>query len=334
MLIPIGEKTISNLVDSNIKGEILGHHPLFYLWIMFFAESFSIISYFLLSFRKKVQKKRKIVRLSWIKFLLYSLVLSVMDFCTTLFHNFYQVGGGSALINNLYKILYLLVTIFLTMKFLKYKYYKHNFVGLSILILGIIIHMLFNFFMDKKEEKEEENYTIIVIINFAFILVSSTITAFQEVGEKYLMDKRYIDPLLLLSFEGFFGTILLGLSFIFLGKIDYPTVKGIYGQFPFRLCEKESDMDTNIHIEDFVKCLEFLFSHFEYLISYILLFLGLFLYNHLKMLTIHYFSPIHTSMGNVLKLFLFWIFQLCIPFYKPNTGLGYNIGVFLFHFCL
>ena len=33
-------------------------------------------------------------------------------------------------------------------------------------------------------------------------------------------------------------------------------------------------------------------------------------------------------MGNIFKLFLFWLFSLFIPFYGVEHQLGYNIGIF------
>ena len=108
--------------------------------------------------------------------------------------------------------------MFLTRKILKYKYYKHNYFGLLILILGVIINMLVDALYLGEIRTEIEKYEIMLVANVEFTLISQTITAFQEVGEKYLMDKRYIDPLLLLSFEGFFGTLLLGLFVLFFQK--------------------------------------------------------------------------------------------------------------------
>lgn len=334
MLIPISKKNLVLFDKSNIKEDVFGHHLIFYLWTMFLAEGSLIIVYFLDNNNNSTNTKITVrnsnfKQFSKVKLSFLILLITLMDFGSTFGSNLYVVSGA-IIFETVFKIFNLILTMLLTKKILKYSYHRHHAVGLFILILGVIFNSVVDYIYLTESSTIKKNFASFAIY-FIIGLSSQILGSLQEVLEKYLMDTIYIAPFLLIYFEGIAGTFLLGVFLIIFGNIKCPNIKGKDNSFPFYICEKENSNDL-VYIENFIWCMKFLLSHFEYILSYVVTFTGLFLFNKYRMLTIYYYSPIHKSMSNILKLFIFWIWCVVIPFYERNT-IGYNIFTFL-SFCL
>lgn len=327
VLVPIGKNNINGFDKIHIQEDSFGHHPLFYIWVMFFAESLISIPYLFEKFyiekddKQNVQNKR-FKNYSKIKLFCFIFVLFLMDFIATLCGNLYEVNGAN-LFENFFKIIFFFISIFLTSKILKYEYYRHHAIGVIFLSIGVGLNAIMDIIVGKTKKIGKDN-TRPTLVFISLGLLGQTITAFQEILEKYLMDTIYVEPLFLATGEGIVGTIVLGFFFILFDKIDCPNIENNY--FPFYLCRQNKQNKQKL--EDFVWCLNFIFSHYEYLLSYIIIIVGLLIFNAIRTLTIYHFSPIHKSMGNIFKLFFFWIFSLLIPFYGASKDVGYNIGVF------
>ena len=157
---------------------------------------------------------------SKIKLIGFIIPLFFMDFFATLCGNIYEVNGAN-LFENFYKIIYLFISIFLTSKILKYKYYRHHGIGIIFLLIGVSLNAIMDIIVGKTKEIGKDKIISILLFIF-FGLLGQTITAFQELLEKYLMDTVYVEPLLLITSEKVAGTIILGFFSFYLINLNVP----------------------------------------------------------------------------------------------------------------
>ena len=88
-----------------------------------------------------------------------------------------------------FKIIGLIASTFLSICLLKYKYYKHHFIGCVILCIGLSLYSVIDFFQNSEqitEPKTKSHFKIIMIM--IIFLCSYVLGSLQEVTHKYLME--------------------------------------------------------------------------------------------------------------------------------------------------
>ena len=109
----------------------------------------------------------------------------------------------------------LLIATALTIGILHYKYYRHHWFGLSIICIGLIFFTIHNLFLNWNQltieiGNTEGNSPSSILLN---IVLSYLWVSFQEVLEKYLMEKMMISPFIVCGLQGVGGVILMLILF-------------------------------------------------------------------------------------------------------------------------
>ena len=177
---------------------------------------------------------------------------------------------------------------FLSWKFLHMRIYIHHLFSVLLIGFGFII-ILVDLFMSIN----------IAIFQMIFILLFYFIIHFlysvKQINDKYLMEKKYISPFLLLFFEGVFGIILTlvtyGIAYFIPCKAEWP------------FCSDgpifESLSTDMLGLVDGGTPISLL-----YLLLMLFSSCGL---NIFLMFTKNYFSPTHRSVSDTMNAFFAWI---------------------------
>ena len=188
--------------DKIDKGEIpYGTHHFVNQWLMYLSESCVFICYYIrqLSFPIKTfpqdKRERKKFVLHHIK---YFFILGSLDVLYTILSFIIDDPNASSkvLYLNICEIILFFDLVFFCYLILHYKYYKHHILGCIIIIIGISLNTLFH---DEYKLKIPW-YSYIVISIF-----TNVIESLQKCLEKYLMDKYFYDPFMLVTGEGITG---------------------------------------------------------------------------------------------------------------------------------
>ena len=205
-----------------------------------------------------------------------------------------------------YRGLLIIVTTCLSIKFLNYKYYWHHLLGIALIIIGIII-----FTLCEAINSESGKGNNILLCSLLSILIQFC-TGFQETTEKFLMDKNYVSPFIIVAIEGFFGNLFLSIAFIFLSKMKCgdETTKTYLHCNPY---------SNNSHvIEDILSSFQFVLRHKQFLWMLIALFVSFLMFNIFRVLTNSKCSPTHRGIADILGYFFFWMMRF-IDFFEPTS---------------
>ena len=157
---------------------------------------------------------------------------------------------------------------------------------------------------------------------------SSLFEALQDVFEKYLMEMKFVNPLLLIGVEGVIGLSIMIILFIFVGPITCGKDMGI--------CIAGQPVD------DFQDGMNYLLSHRAYLYMYCGQIVLMFLYNICRMYVNYHFTPAHRLLSKRLRALLIWILyffrefgenqdeKLSVLFGEGATFLFQLIGISIF----
>ena len=286
----------NNKIDTNES--LSTYHPLFYLFLMFFAESLTLIVYFI---KLKIDSSRRTPliknnKLSTFTVCLFITGLASIVFISSLCGNLFTFTGVKTF-DNIVKIVYLLMTCFLMNKIFNYKSHKHHYLGIGLLIFSSIILTIMTIAFGKITINAPD------LAGFILLCVAQDFLAsFLNIFEKYLMELQYIDPLKIIGLEGLFGSIILIIGFIPLYYIPCPIKEQGDNS---GICKENS-----AHIEDPIDMLNQIFSSLKNSIFVIILILSLCIFNLFRVLVLFYYSPNHIVMANTMRPFLFWVLSL------------------------
>ena len=202
-----------------------------------------------------------------------------------------------------FKIIGLIVSTFLSICILKYKYYRHHFIGCVILCIGLIIYSVVDFIQNLPQIKQKPaQTTIVMILIMIFILCSNVFASLQEVMHKYLMDIMFVSPFAIISLEGFFGIIVMSVSLIFLyyTKCTSKIVSEI-------VCTRENQ------VENIFDTFNNVISHYQLLIPIIILFFSFIVLNTFRLLTNQAYSPTHRIIPDVYGCCFSWVVRVIFP---------------------
>jgi len=135
-------------------------------------------------------------------------LISFFDICSFIPLVF---GNEKHLFNlSLSAILLILTTIF-TRYYLNYSIYKHHIIGINCVVIGVLIHDIFNFFPNDK----------FPLLYFIFILLQIP-NSWKEIFEKDIIENNFFNIYLLLFYEGIFGCLFTSLFIVI-----YPDLRQI-----------------------------------------------------------------------------------------------------------
>ena len=195
-----------------------------------------------------------------------------------------------------------LLTIFI----LHYKYYRHYLIGYLITAFGLVLDPTFDLI-----QKGISMNKIFLLSLLTFIYLTSSLL---EVLEKYLMDVIFLNPYLIISSEGIFVIVIIS------GLIPLFHIITIDG----------------VPIENLTECFALLSKYQIYKIGLIIYFIGVFIYNILRLLTNQRSSPVHLIMADCFSTLLSLLLQMSVPYFNEGKkietgmiviGIGY---VFIF----
>ena len=221
------------------------------------------------------------------KLYLYLFALSFIDLLTLSLPSLKT--NDLLLMETFYELKYSKI-IFLTILcsfFLSLKLYRHQFVGITLMIISMSINIITLIYCCRKEIKEEFGIFIISVFLFLF---SFFLTSVQLVIEKKLYNIYKISPYELMLYEGLLGfvSVLVVNTFFF------------FVRCPEYFCPNQQDYN--------------IFTDFMNILNETKVFLFFFLYmttsllvNLLARQTIYYFSPTTESVSDSLSSMLFWV---------------------------
>ena len=197
-----------------------------------------------------------------------------------------------------FKIIGLIVSTFLSICILNYKYYRHHFIGCVILCIGLIIYFVVDFNQNLEQiEPKQANPTIVMIL-MIFILCIYVFASLQEVMHKYLMDIMFVSPFAIISLEGFFGIIVMSVSLIFLY---------------YTKCTSEIVCTRGNQVENIFDTFNNVISHYQLLIPIIILFFSFIVLNTFRLLTNQAYSPTHRIIPDVYGCCFSWVVRAIFP---------------------
>jgi hypothetical protein len=127
----------------------------------------------------------------------------------------YLISQNSVSLDQLNKMILIIINIPLSSHFFNSNYYKHHYFGLIVTGIGLIIYTVNSIMSIKPEDDYGQPRNIWFEIIAA--LVTTAATAFHNVFEKKLMDKDYFNPYSLIGLQGIYGMIF---SLIVLGILN------------------------------------------------------------------------------------------------------------------
>ena len=309
-------------IDKNGVKIIYGNHPFTNDLIMFMAEGCVIIIFFIqqkitkdtdsssceeltksqIVYKKEEQNRKAIKFLpdsKKVKTFFIILGTFVLDlFASTTIFIIRQIDNVSS-IELGFKIIGLIVSTFLSICILNYKYYRHHFIGCVILCIGLIIYFVVDFIQNLPQIKQKPaQTTIVMILIMIFILCSNVFASLQEVMHKYLMDIMFVSPFAIISLEGFFGIIVMSVSLIFLY---------------YTKCTSEIVCTSGNQVENIFDTFNNVISHYQLLIPIIILFFSFIVLNTFRLLTNQAYSPTHRIIPDVYGCCFSWVVRVIFP---------------------
>lgn len=290
---------INVITQSILLSYKFSDHPFFLVWLMFLGEASNIIIYIIQRLRApnkdthqydkklKVNQTGILPRKNKCTVVLIIICLFILD--TTTSYILFVTRENEVRVELLMKLLSTLLTVFLTILVLKYKYYKHHILGLIIVSVALISMTI----VDVVVYKEEKNSDLLMAILFFLTYLFSSV---QEVFEKYLIDIKFVNPFALLAFEGFGGLITTSCLLLVFSYV---------GCFSSAICE------TNLE-----KIWTLIVDNTEILILILIMYVSIAIFNSFRILTNQHYTPTHRSISDSIASFLAWILKLTIPYFN------------------
>ena len=296
-----------------------GKHAFLHYFLMFTAEATTIFIYFIqekISTRKEntnthrpnipaQTEQKNNLNISIIGFII---ILSLLDLSNCILD--WSTEVESNVYSNVFNAVFILFVVGLCILILNIKYYKHHATAIGIIFIGLIIDSIVN----HSYQAEMNIYLYIILMIFCKLF-----EALQDVIEKYIMETKFVDPLLMLGGEGIVGVVVVGISFFFVSQIECSIKIG--------LCIKGNMVD------DIKQGFSFIFSHHKYLIVLVIRFFFLILYNIFRVLMNYHYSPAHRVIPKTFRKFLVWILSFSQFFGDNSQKSSYVIVGELIGYC-
>ena len=258
------------------------------LSIIMFSEVITFIFYFIQKRNTEQKMKRKLKILpktlkNKIKSILIIILIVCINFPSTVIQLYIFQNNFLEFLEKIVNGLSLVFATILCALILNYRYYKHHVVGLCILLTGHTLFSVYDLYVTGENAEFPDMINIILFIAL-YIWVSV-----QEVLEKYLMEKHYLSPYLIIGLEGICGIVVMCLVFIIIiFKIDYVN------------CDNFKFLLKKIWDNPFIIVIDILFL------------LSVFAYNIFRLLTNQFYSPTYICVSTVFGDFFKWVCTIVI----------------------
>lgn len=201
----------------------------------------------------------------------------------------YQMTRGSVI----------LIVGLMSVIFLQKRITKLEWVSLLVVFLGVFLVGLSGYLQDQKTIDDdiynifgEEIASLDVLFGMLLIFLGITMTAVQFVVEEHILSNLKLEPIKIVGYEGFYGTIITS-HIMFFGKLLYG--KGIF---------------------DMNKAFSQMFSNESILISSLLIMLSICIFNFCGITLTYLLSATSRSTIDTSRTLLVWLISLSIGWEK------------------
>ena len=263
---------------------------IFNVFMMFFAESLSLIVFFIQSKFINSKEKQEIknnTQKSTLTIICLICLCSSLDLCNTFISN--QIAKDN-LLDNISVIISVLFTIGFSKIIIGIQLHHHHLFGIIFFFAGMILNSIINI---------SSNINVSSLI---LSLVGKAAFAIQIVLEKYLLEHVYVNEYLLLGGEGVFGVIVTTILLIFGSK-------------------RCGDYSIDCNFQKFITDIKN--AGYFYIPTTIVYFILVFLLNIFRLLTIYHYIPAYHFIPTQFRAFILWIIQMIIPFKNEVIKFSY-----------
>ena len=180
---------------KKIQSEFSIFHPFIDIFFMFLSEALSLPLYFYYTYKKnKLIEQKPITSQNnlYQKIIVAGLIIFV-TLCDLLVNVFIKfINLLSDVLDHIVSGMFIFIIAGLCLLIFKYKYHRHHLLGIGITYFGLFI----DYFI------YDDSFKIDDIITILFAICRNSCMAIQDMYEKYIMDKKYVHPLLMLGSEG------------------------------------------------------------------------------------------------------------------------------------
>lgn len=216
-----------------------------------------------LSYEIKASRTKYIIKKSqyeYVKLIAILLLISMVNSRVIVFKSLYLINNSCLYYYTSLKIENIIFTTLLTVFCLPCYIYKHQYISIIIAILGIVPIIISNILY---EHFSDLNNNSAFKLNFLIMIPIALLFSIQQIAEKTLIEKTFISQYLIMTIEGLFGLIVIGVITL-------------------------SNMSCNHSIYTIIS------------LSYIaILYFGM---NTFRILTIIEYTPIHQVIGDSLSI--------------------------------
>jgi len=320
MLISGSINTIANKFQQNLYSlERKYSHPWFVTSCMFIGEATCLIWYSIYSFKHK--KKQKIYLVGDLREDNTPLIVSpkkpeikiwliaIPAFCD-FFGSTLMCLGLTMMAGSVYQMLrgsVILFTSLFSVLFLKRTLYRHNYLGIFLVVLGLVLVGCGALIELNKGAKTE-------FLGIVLVIAAQLFSATMFVVEEKLMSVYTCHPLKLVGFEGLFGICMYSILMVVFYFSPCPFTNP---QFRDNICVQRENGD--FVIEDIVFALRQLGNNGLLLFVALLYTLSISLFNFVGISITKYVSSAARAVVDSIRTVVVWVFFLAMPFVPEST---------------
>jgi len=319
MIVSGSINTIANKFQQNLYSlERKYSHPWFVTTCMFIGETTCLIWYLFYKFNQKRKEKIYLrdndepvtIKLKKPEVPIYLIALpAVCDFFATTL----MCLGLTMMAGSVYQMLrgsVILFTSILSVYFLKRVLYRHNYLGISLIIVGLILVGL-GALVEKGGKGAQTDLLGILLVIFAQLFSSG-----MFIIEEKLMTVYSCHPLKLVGFEGAWGVLIYSCLMVIFYFSECPFTDTNIRDNICILQDKEKGIYV---IEDITLAFRQLGNNGVLLFMAILYTLSISLFNFVGINITKYVSATARAVVDSVRTVFVWIFFLTMPFVPENT---------------
>ena len=313
MVISGSINTIANKFQQNLESlESLYSHPWFITTCMFIGESTCLIWYSILLYRRNKihEEDGKLISLEDEKPEISIFLLAIPALCDFMASTLMCLGL-TMMASSVYQMLRGSVIIFTAMAsifFLKRKLYRHNFLGIGLIVLGLLL-VGAGAFWELGNGKGAQNEPL----GFLLVIIAQLFSAAMFISEEKLLKTYKCHPLKLVGFEGMWGTIIYSILMIIFKFSPCPFEDP---KFRDKVCVNNGEEWL---IEDIVFAFRQLGNNGLLLFFAILYTLSISLFNFIGINITKQVSAAARAVVDTIRTVIVWLFFLTLPFVPEST---------------
>ena len=198
----------------------------------------------------------------------------------------------------------IIFTVIASIIILKSKYYKHHYLGLCLVIIGLIINGL-------TEDNSGENK----VLGIFLIILSQLLSSIFYIIEEKLLKTYDISPLKFVGLEGMWGSII---SLFFLIIFQFIRCDNWNESIQKDICSINDEFIS--HFEDSIFAIRQMIDNIRLILFMLGYIVGIILFNYSRLTLYRNRSAIFVLIINNCFSFIIWILFIIIPFNSNNTN--------------